>query len=969
MKIYCYFVFFIVFLISSSSIAQLDSVYYLGPRLDSVLTGAVQTTDNFTSTMLMTAKTNVREIPKKKLPKQDMFINIDKSKLSKYVYVQDKNITKHPTAEGQTVLLNNFKGYDMTNVIPPDPTIAAGPNHVIICANGQPGAFRIYDKEGNLLKTIEADDWWADVAPEESGDPQVMYDPFEGRWVLGWMYVNSSTQEASTLIAYSNNDDPLGSWYVYSFPYAGGWGDYPQLGFDDKAIYINTNQWSWSGDFQYVNMRIINKAELYASNGGSVKYKDFWDIRRPGDGTSHSALFGIHPTYSYSIDDVGYHFWSNYGSANFYCLFQVINPTSDNPRLRGNIIPVQTYQETPNANQLGGGSPLIEGSGSGCITSPIVKDGILFMTHSVGNSTNPDYSSVKYVIYDLYGSSIYEQAELGAVGYYYIFPALAVDQDYNIAVTFSRSADDEYMGAYYSTKYFNDPPGLSPSRSFAEGQGNYVITYSGTRNRWGDYMGIYLDPANNYDVWMHTEYVSETNEWSTQVGKIRMVPVPGIFAYANPESIDYGKIEVGTGSDTVSVVIANYGTDDLTINTIPAAVGDYHLLNSPALPITLSTYDSLTIELQYTPTIEGQQDTIYTITNNSSDFTGVNLKGYGWIIHPAEINQLYAFSNAQNNGNIVKIDKGNGAGTNVGPSQYTDLRSISINPNTNIIYGMRSTTTESEILRINSQLGDTYSLLTIPIIGLFSIAFDNNGDLYGIFGNREIYKINLDTGDYQLITTSEVMPVTIAFDPLTNELWASYRKPSSPKDFILKIDLATGDTTQIGQTGLGETVLDIAFDEAGRLYGIQGGGFINELLSINKSTGAGTVIGEVGLPGIRGLGYSRGEINSIDRNKSNSLPNSFALQQNYPNPFNPSTAIKFSVPENSKITLTVYNLLGQIVKVLANEVVNPGNYSFIWNGTDNSGLNVSSGIYFYELKAHGNKGNSFSKIMKMVYLK
>jgi len=117
------------------------------------------------------------------------------------------------------------------------------------------------------------------------------------------------------------------------------------------------------------------------------------------------------------------------------------------------------------------------------------------------------------------------------------------------------------------------------------------------------------------------------------------------------------------------------------------------------------------------------------------------------------------------------------------------------------------------------------------------------------------------------------------------------------------------------------------------------------------------------------LGYSRGEINSIDRNKSNSLPNSFALQQNYPNPFNPSTAIKFSVPENSKITLTVYNLLGQIIKVLANEVVNPGNYSFIWNGTDNSGLNVSSGIYFYELKAHGNNGNNFSKIMKMVYLK
>ena len=79
--------------------------------------------------------------------------------------------------------------------------------------------------------------------------------------------------------------------------------------------------------------------------------------------------------------------------------------------------------------------------------------------------------------------------------------------------------------------------------------------------------------------------------------------------------------------------------------------------------------------------------------------------------------------------------------------------------------------------------------------------------------------------------------------------------------------------------------------------------------------------------------------------------------------------IKFSVPVNSNVTLTVYNLLGQVVKVLTNEEVTAGNYSITWNGTDNSGVQVSSGIYFYELKAKGNNGADFSKIMKMVYLK
>ena len=85
-------------------------------------------------------------------------------------------------------------------------------------------------------------------------------------------------------------------------------------------------------------------------------------------------------------------------------------------------------------------------------------------------------------------------AELGAAGYFYIYPTITVDQDHNLAVTFSRSADTEYIGAYYSSKLAVDPPGLQPSQPMAEGQGNYVVTGSGTRNRWGDYLGICIDP-------------------------------------------------------------------------------------------------------------------------------------------------------------------------------------------------------------------------------------------------------------------------------------------------------------------------------------------------------------------------------------------------------------------------------------------------------------------------------------------
>jgi len=99
------------------------------------------------------------------------------------------------------------------------------------------------------------------------------------------------------------------------------------------------------------------------------------------------------------------------------------------------------------------------------------------------------------------------------------------------------------------------------------------------------------------------------------------------------------------------------------------------------------------------------------------------------------------------------------------------------------------------------------------------------------------------------------------------------------------------------------------------------------------------------------------------------LPKSFNLSQSYPNPFNPSTTIEFSVPVNSNVRLTIYNLLGQVVTTLVNEEISAGNYSVIWNGTNKNGFQVSSGVYLYKMKASGNNGNSYSETKKMVLLK
>jgi len=77
------------------------------------------------------------------------------------------------------------------------------------------------------------------------------------------------------------------------------------------------------------------------------------------------------------------------------------------------------------------------------------------------------------------------------------------------------------------------------------------------------------------------------------------------------------------------------------------------------------------------------------------------------------------------------------------------------------------------------------------------------------------------------------------------------------------------------------------------------------------------------------------------------------LYQNFPNPFNPTTTIKFSLPEDSKVELTIYNIKGQQIKTLTNSELTKGSHSVNWNGDDRFGQNVGSGFYFYRLNING----------------
>jgi DNA/RNA endonuclease YhcR with UshA esterase domain len=112
----------------------------------------------------------------------------------------------------------------------------------------------------------------------------------------------------------------------------------------------------------------------------------------------------------------------------------------------------------------------------------------------------------------------------------------------------------------------------------------------------------------------------------------------------------------------------------------------------------------------------------------------------------------------------------------------------------------------------------------------------------------------------------------------------------------------------------------------------------------------------------------RGTITDVDGQFA--VPTRFSLDQNYPNPFNPSTTIRFGLPVAASVRLTVYDALGREIGTLLNEERTAGYLTVNWNGTNDAGVRVASGVYFYRLQAQPVNGNApFVELRKMILLK
>ncbi|NIV72599.1 MAG: T9SS type A sorting domain-containing protein [Calditrichae bacterium] len=103
---------------------------------------------------------------------------------------------------------------------------------------------------------------------------------------------------------------------------------------------------------------------------------------------------------------------------------------------------------------------------------------------------------------------------------------------------------------------------------------------------------------------------------------------------------------------------------------------------------------------------------------------------------------------------------------------------------------------------------------------------------------------------------------------------------------------------------------------------------------------------------------------AIELDKTSNLPKRFDLLQNYPNPFNSQTIIRFRLAKSERVTIKIYNLLGETVNTLIDENMEAGRFRVVWEGKDNHGNSVSSGLYFLQMTAR-----SFQKTRKLILIR
>jgi hypothetical protein len=399
----------------------------------------------------------------------------------------------------------NFEGITDQTYQPPSPNIAAGPQDLIYVVNSSVAR---YDRNGILTNQLTLRDWFQAQLPLICSsvvrcliaDPSIRYDQIHGRFLLTAEVFDDFAGTSYLLLSVSNGATYSGGWRNWALNArqdgqldSNNWSDFPQVGYDDKAVYISTLQFSMAfSQFQYSRVRILRKADLYNPFTTFLQWRDIVDLRHE-DGTRASTVQpvvmrgGVGSGNSYFLVSA-----SDVSPATYYTLFRIDDPVG-NPRLfRFTYRGVWNYTYPVPAFQPNTSLPIDTGQSS--ILKAVWRDGVIYAAQ---NAATPDTNTtVVYTRIDTRSQEVSLQAQLSNGTYYY--PAFDVPASHGRINGFPNK-----LISGTST----DANGALTYAGFKDVKAGEDIFDVITRGviRWGDYFGGAVDPITG-GLWVSGQY-------------------------------------------------------------------------------------------------------------------------------------------------------------------------------------------------------------------------------------------------------------------------------------------------------------------------------------------------------------------------------------------------------------------------------------------------------------------------------
>jgi hypothetical protein len=458
--------------------------------------------------------------------------------------------------------------------IPPDPIGAVGPDHLVSIVNGsiewhtRAGVQENSQGLGLGSGGTAAGSFFEPLNPVNAlFDPKVIYDQHAGRFVVVALELQDVTRgdpadTSRILLAVSVDSDPNGSWFFHAINSRvdlGGleyWADYPGFAVDEEAVYITNNMYTFAsnaygGSLLWIVDKGLGSGGLYDGGATGVAIFDPYTVAGVPTLTSQPAhVFGAGGVPGVGNPGtflVGYSGLSN-GTQEFLSIIRVDDPLgiSGGPVFAHQYVNVGDIDNTtvpmPDAPQAGTAT-LVETNDRRALHA-VWRDNALWATAQVvGSGTDAGQATAHWWQLNtatLESISVAQQGDVGgediAGGTYTFFPSIAVDGSGNMGIGFAVSAPGIFPSAAYTGRLSSDPLGtVQPSEIFAAGQDFYIRTFGSTRNRWGDYSGIAVDPVDDLTFCAFNEYALtrtlEGGRWGTRWGCFTFVDTDsdGVF--------------------------------------------------------------------------------------------------------------------------------------------------------------------------------------------------------------------------------------------------------------------------------------------------------------------------------------------------------------------------------------------------------------------------------------------------------